>query len=97
MIGVTDTDSSSFDFNGSCASGVYVRGRNKYTLGLPKEKGHPNPNHFIKVPKLCNIVQLSLGSNHGVAADINNNLYTWGMNINGNCGLGSRYVMQIVP
>ena len=96
MIGVADAKSNSIDLNSRCASHVYVRGRNRYTVGLPNEKGHPNRNHFIKVPKLINIAQLSLGSNHGAAVDINNNLYTWGMNINGNCGLGSRYVMQII-
>ena len=78
-----------------CAEEVFVRGKNKYNVGLPTEAKVQAGNSLIKVPKLSNIRLLALGSNHGAAVDIYNNLFTWGMNINANCGLGSRFVNHI--
>lgn len=67
---------------------AYLWGRNTYgQLGSGKvTNSEPAPMKLI-IPN--QVADIQLGSEHGVARDVEGNIWTWGWNEHGNCGNGS--------
>lgn len=65
-------------------------------LGDKKPRLHPELIETFSQDK-NKIQQVSCGYNHVIVRNMNNKVYTWGMGINGELGLGSNITEQLIP